>query len=286
MKKSGFVFILIITITLLSSFLFNEIRNSPLPVIEPTNPDKPAGMILIPGGSFIEFRKYKSDKISLSHEIDSFWMSQEVNVVEYQSYLEMIKRDSGSVAYERALPDYDAFKSEHIRISKPGKVSAEEYFSSPEFAMYPIVCINWYQARAFCDWKTKIENEFRKSMQMELLSSERAYRLPNQKEWEYAAHLEVSPNKGNHYGKPDITETYDGEPNNYGLIHMLDNVGEWTSSPFSEVNWCIPESYNEDQTESMKVIKEGYAVGKGEPKVAEEAEGSRVWLGFRYVRGI
>ena len=130
------------------------------------------------------------------------------------------------------------------------------YFSSPMYDHYPVVGVNWHQAKAFCKWRTLTHNaELAKRGIAELDE----YRLPTEAEWEFAARggLDLNPYPwGGPYamnmngclignfkpqrGKyaldggiyPIIVGHY--APNDYGLYDMMGNVAEWCEDAFQE----------------------------------------------------
>ena len=59
-----------------------------------------------------------------------------------------------------------------------------KYFWHPVFDHYPVVGVNWNQARAFCIWRTQLKESASKGKQSEVVND---FRLPTEAEWEWAA---------------------------------------------------------------------------------------------------
>jgi formylglycine-generating enzyme required for sulfatase activity len=143
---------------------------------------------------------------------------------------------------------------------------ANSYFGHPVYDHYPVVGVNWKQAKAFCYWRTH--------MRMAYLGGkgwafENEFRLPNEAEWEYAARgglhandypwggpytenkqgcflANFKPQRGN-YGAdggvtPIIVAHY--HPNDYGLYDMAGNVAEWCEDAFNESAYNFAHDLN------------------------------------------
>ncbi len=137
----------------------------------------------------------------------------------------------------------------------------EKYFWHPAYNHYPVVGVNWNQARAFCVWRTELLNNYLMSRKgMEVVSD---FRLPTEAEWEWAArgghHLNpypwggpytrnelgcflanFKPLRGNYIADGGLRTVIVAHypPNDYGLYDMAGNVAEWTNSAYD------PSSYN------------------------------------------
>jgi len=144
----------------------------------------------------------------------------------------------------------------------------KRYFAHPSFGNYPVVGVNWKQAVAFCNWRTRKLNSYLESKKMAVESD---FRLPSEAEWEYAARGGRSNSMypwGNYYlrnkkgcllanfkpGRGNYAE--DGGfytvrvdaywPNGYGLYNMAGNVAEWTNSYFNEGAYNIVHDMSPD----------------------------------------
>jgi gliding motility-associated lipoprotein GldK len=145
---------------------------------------------------------------------------------------------------------------------------SQRYFAHPAFMNYPVVGVNWKQANAFCNWRTRYLNTYNETKGYAVESS---YRLPSEAEWEYAARGGRSQSMfpwGNYYlrnrkgclmanfkpGRGNYPE--DGGfytvradaywPNDFGLYNMAGNVAEWTGSLYYEGGYNFAHDMNPD----------------------------------------
>ena len=136
---------------------------------------------------------------------------------------------------------------------------SRQYFWFQGFNTYPVVGVNWHQANAFCDWRTKYWASERDKAHM---YTESRFRLPTEEEWEWAARggrneapypwggpyiinkkgcylANFKPQRGNYSADGGLytvpVDKY--AANDYGLKNMSGNVSEWTSSAYFGGNY-------------------------------------------------
>ncbi|WP_028296622.1 SUMF1/EgtB/PvdO family nonheme iron enzyme [Olivibacter sitiensis] len=198
----------------------------------------------------------------------------------------------------------------------------EGYFSHPAYQDYPVVGVNWYQAKAFAAWRTQLYEHYNRKQAGAHVARAR-YDLPSEFEWEYAA-------RGGHinspypWGGPSMRNARgclmanfkvgrgdyasDGGaftvpvkaymPNDYGLYNMAGNVAEWTSSAFDEssttlVHDMVPTYSYRAKKDDPEVFKRKVVRGGSWKDIAyflqnstrtfEVQDSSRSYIGFRCV---
>jgi len=191
----------------------------------------------------------------------------------------------------------------------------ENYFWHDAYYEYPVLGVNWYQARAFCNWKTKKKNDYLKSRKNPLEIPE--FRLPTEAEWEFAARgglehgtypwggpyttsdrgcflANFKPVRGDYAidGGLYTVEAYSYNPNGYGLYNMAGNVSEWTSTAYNESLYTLGSSLNGDSQDlenKRKVIRGGswkdiaYFL-QVSTRDYEYADSLKSYIGFRTVQ--
>jgi sulfatase modifying factor 1 len=197
---------------------------------------------------------------------------------------------------------------------------AQQYNWFPAFNNYPVVGVNYFQAEAFCDWRTKL---WRSERERSRLFFEGEFRLPNEMQWEWAARggrnqspypwggpylvnkkgcylANFKPQRGNYAADGGLyTVPVDRYwPNDYGLYNMSGNVSEWTSSSYfgtayasvADINPEIRHKLNETDPQWMrrKVVRGGswrdvqYYLQVG-VRDWEYADTSKSYIGFRCI---
>jgi len=191
----------------------------------------------------------------------------------------------------------------------------QDYFWHQAYSDYPVVGINWNQAKAFASWRTKWKNDYLATKKNE--SRVPHFRLPSEAEWEYAARggLEFAkypwggpyttsdrgcflanfkPERGDYAvdGALYTMEARSYNKNGYGLYNMSGNVAEWTGTAYNEASYYFGSTMNpnvEDRQNHRKVIRGGswkdlaYFL-EVSSRSYEYADSARSYIGFRTVQ--
>ena len=151
----------------------------------------------------------------------------------------------------------------------------EKYFWHPAYDHYPVVGINWKQARAFSVWRTEFLNAYLRSKKGGVDLAE--FRLPTEAEWEWAARggytlnpypwggpytrnekgcflANFKPLRGNYIADGGIRTVIAAHypPNDWGLYDMSGNVAEWTNSAFDPATYNFTWDMNPNYTYNAK----------------------------------
>lgn len=190
-----------------------------------------------------------------------------------------------------------------------------DYFNHTAYDNYPVVGVDWNQARAFCDWRTQYLNNFRRSRKDLALAND--FRLPSEAEWEYAARgglesgtypwggpyakddracflANFKPLRGD-YAADEVLYTAEADsykPNGFGLFNMSGNVSEWVNTSYDPASYEYMSSMSPNvniKNNKRKVIRGGswkdvsYFL-QVSTRDFEYADSARSYIGFRTVQ--
>ncbi|MBW8361180.1 MAG: gliding motility lipoprotein GldK [Kaistella sp.] len=198
----------------------------------------------------------------------------------------------------------------------------EQYFWHNAYKDYPVVGVTWDQARAYCDFRSKLKSDYNESLRKKK-QRPMLFRLPTEIEWEYAARggmenatypwggpylmddrgcylANFKPKRGN-YMEDDIKGTYiytapvkKFRKNGFGLFDMAGNVAEWTESQYNNSSYGFSSTLSpstKDQTDPKKSVRGGswkdvgYMLMTG-ARDWERKDSARSYIGFRTVQDI
>jgi len=163
------------------------------------------------------------------------------------------------------------------------------YFAYPAYDNYPVVGVNWTQAKAFSIWRSQLRNNYLLGQNEPKVHE---FRLPTEAEWEFAARggYELSaypwggpytrningcfvanfkPMRGNYSADggshPLIVAHYTS--NFYGLYDMSGNVSEWTVNAYDETaysfTWDLNPAYTYESKHDDAPVKKRKVVRGG-----------------------
>lgn len=196
----------------------------------------------------------------------------------------------------------------------------EGYFSHPSYRNYPVVGVNWRQARAFSVWRSRYNDAYKDKRRQPHRS---LYQLPTETEFEYAARggrigndypwggpyiknakgcllANFKPGRGN-YSDDGGTYTVNVRsyfPNDYGLYNMAGNVAEWTQSAYNAsastvINDLAPTFNYEAKATDSEVMKRKVVRGgswkdigyflQNSSRTFEYQDTAKSYIGFRNV---
>jgi formylglycine-generating enzyme required for sulfatase activity len=221
----------------------------PAPIQPPAKGSK-ADMVLIPAGSFMMGSPRKEEKPrddeNPQHKVylDSFYMDKyDVTTGAYAACVMVGKctppfTDEGKDKYETNKENELSAKhglstTESLAAGVPANLREDCNWGKADRGNYPVNCVNWYQAKAYCEWRGK--------------------RLPTEAEWEKAARGGTTT----YWSFGDITALAETEryewctqgirlpkehthpvgqklPNPYELYDMYGNVSQWVSDSYDE----------------------------------------------------
>lgn len=146
-----------------TGWAYNTEGNGGFDVVDFIEQETGPGLVLVEGGTFAMGRVeqdvlYDWNNVPRRVTVSSFYMDEtEVRNVDYREYLYWVSRvfvDFPEV-YRRTLPDTLVWRSklawyeEHVEL----------YLRHPAYNNYPVVGVNWLQARDYCAWRTDRVNE-------------------------------------------------------------------------------------------------------------------------------
>ena len=152
-----------------------------------------------------------------------------------------------------------------------------DYFWHDAYSDYPVVGVNWQQAKAFCHWRTKFKNDDQKSRGKQFVNQ---FRLPTEAEWEYAARggieggtypwggpyvisdtgcfmANFKPQRGDYAADAALytVEAKSYEPNEFNLYNMAGNVSEWTNSSYDPGAYDYVSTMNPNAGSGQNMLK-------------------------------
>jgi formylglycine-generating enzyme required for sulfatase activity len=239
-------------------------------------------MALVPAGKFTMGRSAKdelADCQEFSSECNLVWFMDEEPV--HEVYLDAFYID----IYEVTNALYEACEDQGVCNPPQSSNSSTHlnYYGNPEFDHYPVLYVNWNQARTYCE--------------------SRGARLPTEAEWEKAARgmdgrmypwgEELDEAFANfHWNVGDTTPVgrYENGKSPYGVYDMAGNVWEWVNSLHESYPYNANDGRESLGGEGPRVMRGGSWGYEGDNSIsasyrfAFNPTDSNLDLGFRCAR--
>jgi formylglycine-generating enzyme required for sulfatase activity/tetratricopeptide (TPR) repeat protein len=289
---------LIAIIVITGAIVWPIITATPMPTITPepdetvvsvVSPNPPAGatrvwekddsvMVYVPAGSFMmgntaeDIDAFLAECIACEppfgdekprHEVilDAFWIDRtEVTNGQYRRCVEAGECSPPSPPHEDCDPE-DC--PSHWFLESHGP---DSYYGSPDFDDYPVVYVNWDQARAYCAWAGKrlpTEAEWEKAARG---TEERVYPWGNTFDGTIVNFCDVNctfdwkaDEWNDNYADTALVGSYGGGVSPYGALDMAGNVIEWTSSRYQSYPYQADDGREdlENSGEVLRVLRGG-----------------------------
>lgn len=271
----------------------------------------PYGMVVCPSGTFHmgqADQNVPATQVNFNKQvtIGGFYMDEtEITNNEYRQFMEFllkpnlypeweethawldstVKLEGDQYVMDEIYPDTTVWMNDFSH--HYGDPMMEYYYFHTAFDDYPVVGVDWYAARIFCDWRTKYMNEYRTKISGYNLFANPNFRLPSEAEWEYAGRggrdmvkypwggpylrnakgcmlANLKPGRGNYYDDGFMYTAPVGSyfANDFGLYDMSGNVSEWCEDDYYEgympTVWDLnPKYVDSEGKEKRKVIRGG-----------------------------
>ncbi len=192
-------------------------------------------LLYVPAGEFTmgsDDSGFDNEKPAHTVYLDAFWIDQtEVTNKQYAMCV--------SVS-ECSLPS---------SLKSPRRSSG--YYSDPRFEDYPVIYIDWFMAKTYCEWT--------------------GWRLPTEAEWEKAARGtdgRVYPwgndvpngnllNYNSYWTDTSVVRQYPAGKSFYGAYDMAGNVWEWTSSLYMPYPYDATDGRENQSAKRERVLRGG-----------------------------
>ena len=144
---------------------YNDTKNGGFQVVPYEEQETGPGLVLIEGGTFVMGRTEQDVHYDWNNQprrttVPSFYLDmtevRNLDYLEYLHWLNRVYRDENPRIIQKALPDTLVWRSK-MAYNEP---YVDYYLRHPAYRDYPVVGINWIQARDYCSWRTDRVNEY------------------------------------------------------------------------------------------------------------------------------